>query len=485
MNRRQRPTSRTCSARLLLERLEDRALLSFNPPDFYGVGRGPFYVEEGDFNHDGVLDLATSDHVGLSLSILLGIGDGTFQQAQTYGGVAIYPIWVEKGDVNSDGWMDLIMSDLNRMLVYLGNGDGTFQDPYGVPVPGETWVLEIADFNSDGFADVAAVERGGVLYVLLGNGDGSFLEPLRYAVGGRGRGITDKDFNGDGVIDLAVSSGAGIDVLLGNGDGSFQNAIRYSLPTGLGYVKSADFNGDGVADLAAARDSRRALYVLLGNGDGTFQAPAAFSTRWGPFGVDVADFNLDGALDVVTTNHESTGGTTTFSVLLGRGDGTFQDPLVYALDEGPISVTAEDFDDDGFPDLAIANDFSHTVAVLLNDGDWSGSGPGAPAAPSIPWAAWSPASTLWLDGSRHAVAVPVHGYRGTVTFWSSDPQAMLPAPYTFRPGDGGIASFPGGVTLRTPGTQYLIGEALQCWELPPGHFFGRAGFSLGSPPSML
>src|SRR5262249_57955262 len=58
-----------------------------------------------------------------------------------------------------------------------------------------------------------------------------------------------------------------------------------------------------------------------------------------------------------------------------------------------------------------------------------------------------------------------HGYRGTVAFWSSDKAATLPEPYAFRPGDYGIASFPGGVTLRTPGTQYLVAFDLETFSV--------------------
>jgi hypothetical protein len=49
------------------------------------------------------------------------------------------------------------------------------------------------------------------------------------------------------------------------------------------------------------------------------------------------------------------------------------------------------------------------------------------------------------------------GYSGTVHFSTTDgdPGVVLPADYTFGPSDGGMATFRGGVTLITPGSQTL------------------------------
>jgi hypothetical protein len=75
--------------------------------------------------------------------------------------------------------------------------------------------------------------------------------------------------------------------------------------------------------------------------------------------------------DIVTTQYRSN----TLSVLLGNGDGSFQDPLTYATGTSPFSVVADDFNGDGFPDVVTANYTDGTVAVLLNDGDWSAPAP--------------------------------------------------------------------------------------------------------------
>jgi hypothetical protein len=89
----------------------------------------------------------------------------------------------------------------------------------------------------------------------------------------------------------------------------------------------------------------------------------------------VADFNGDGILDVAAVSPS----TNTVSVFLGNGDGTFQEPLSFAVDNGPRGLAVGDFNGDGFPDLATANfGPSRDVSVLINAADWS-SQPGAPA----------------------------------------------------------------------------------------------------------
>jgi FG-GAP-like repeat len=73
--------------------------------------------------------------------------------------------------------------------------------------------------------------------------------------------------------------------------------------------------------------------VLLGRGDGTFQAPLTLPVGSGPFSLTAGDFNHDGHLDLVAANS----GSHDVSILLGRGDGTFQNQVRYAI--GPNAVS--------------------------------------------------------------------------------------------------------------------------------------------------
>src|SRR5262249_6877380 len=102
--------------------------------------------------------------------------------------------------------------------------------------------------------------------------------------------------------------------------------------------------------------------VLLGKGDGTFQAARNYDTWSGSNSVAVRDFNGDGNLDLAVANYYAV------SILLGKGDGTFQAVhYYYGAGLNPHSATLADFNGDGKLDLAVAD--SSGVSILLGNGD--------------------------------------------------------------------------------------------------------------------
>jgi hypothetical protein len=360
---------------------------SFGPPRWFGAGVGPVSVAVGDFNGDGKLDLAVANGSG-TVSVLLGNGDGTFRAAVNYR-VGLYPWSVAVGDFNGDGKLDLAVDNLGDesanpgfVSVLMGNGDGTFQAAANYDTGMTSYSVAVGDFNKDGKLDLVVASRGslanlfsdGNVWVLLGNGDGTFQPAVAYGPEVNARFVAVGDFNGDGNPDLAVAAtgmggaGAGISVLLGNGDGTFQSAVGYDSGEYDTVVVVGDFNGDGKLDLAVANGSGT-VRVLLGNGDGTFQTAASYAVGLVPLSMAVGDFNGDGQLDLVVANAavgDSPSGT--LSVLLGNGDGTFQTAITYGAgtNADPWCAAVGDFNGDGKPDLAVANNASANVAVLLN-----------------------------------------------------------------------------------------------------------------------
>ena len=135
-------------------------------------------------------------------------------------------------------------------------------------------------------------------------------------------------------------------------------------------VAVGDFNGDGKLDMAVANPgpSSQNVSILLGKGDGTFQAAVNYSLGSGspePAALAVGDFNGDGKLDLAVADT----GSNTISVLLGNGDGTFRPPIKYVSGSEPASIAVGDFNGDGKLDLAVANVSSNSVTVLLGNGD--------------------------------------------------------------------------------------------------------------------
>jgi len=138
--------------------------------------------------------------------------------------------------------------------------------------------------------------------------------------------------------------------------------------TGPGSVATGDFNGDGKLDLVVPDTASGNVSILLGKGDGTFQAGASYAVGQGSsfqfFQVAVGDFNGDGKLDIVVANYNGDN----VSVFLGNGDGTFQAAVNYNVGTNPTSVAVADFNGDGKLDLAVSNQ-GGTVSILLGNGD--------------------------------------------------------------------------------------------------------------------
>ena len=165
----------------------------------------------------------------------------------------------------------------------------------------------------------------------------------------------------------------------------FGEARTYSAGFGgPSQAVAADFNGDGIPDLAVLNpcDSSYcaggypAVAVLLGKGDGGFQSPVIYATgSFEPMSLAAGDFNGDGVLDLVVASQCASSancGAGVVGVLLGRGDGSFQAPVPYATGTGgSYFVATGDFNGDGNLDLAVANRTggNSVIAILAGNGD--------------------------------------------------------------------------------------------------------------------
>jgi hypothetical protein len=175
---------------------------------------------------------------------------------------------------------------------------------------------------------------------------------------------------------VADPVGSSVIVLLGNGDGTFKTPAAIPLGTGTqpSSIAIGTFNlqtnsnpGFVVTDFANSKYS-----VFNGNGDGTFTevtgSPFAMpSMATGPVAVTVADFNGDGNPDLAIANQ----GTKNVTILEGNGDGTFKEFPNSPLTVGnfPVAIASGTLNGSNGPALAIVNQQDNTLSVYLGNGD--------------------------------------------------------------------------------------------------------------------
>jgi hypothetical protein len=319
-------------------------------------------------------------------------------------------------DYDNDGWLDILVLGGNSLThpepavtnrLYHNNRDGTFKDvtkDAGLAKSGWACGVCVGDYNNDGYDDLFLTYWGqNVLY--RNNGNGTFTDVTREAglleaTTRWGSGCTFVDYNRDGYLDLFVSNYAGFDypktprpgekpycffrnvpvncgprglpfgrhsLYRNNRDGTFTDV---SEKAGIAGIRSnygltavaADFDDDGWPDIYVACDSSPSL-LLLNNHDGTFREEGgvrgvAYSDdgqEQAGMGIAVGDFDNDSRQDIFKTNFADD-----LPVLYRNlGKGVFEDVTRasgLAVDNRFVCWGAglEDFDNDGWPDIAVA-----------------------------------------------------------------------------------------------------------------------------------
>ncbi len=323
-------------------------------------------VISADFNLDGKPDLAVIGRYTHDLSIFLGNGDGTFQDS-LHNPLPSYPYAFVAADFNSDSIPDLAGALSNdSIVVLLGLGNGHFQPPVAYACPGGPLEIACADFNLDGKPDLAVTcNFSNQVAVLPGHGDGTFGAPTEFTTGSEPIQLCAADLNRDGIPDLVNANimGDNVSVFLGNGDGTFDSLGRYPAGTGPYGIRLGDFNRDGILDAAVTDLIGNSVTVLTGTGTGAFTNSGSYPVSGAPFGLCVADLNADGALDLAVASQDSAH----LAVLLNTGYGTFQSAVYWPTPARSLSAAAADLDNDGDMDIATGSRHSNQLGILLND----------------------------------------------------------------------------------------------------------------------
>jgi VCBS repeat protein/List-Bact-rpt repeat protein/FG-GAP repeat protein len=426
----------------------------------FGAGDGPVSEIAADFNGDGRTDVATANAFGDSVSLLFGVGDGTFFPVRRDYLAASIAQGIAVSDLNHDGIQDLAVADgttAGFVSILLSHPDGTFATDVVYPVGSNPDSVAIADFNGDSHPDLATANSGdSVISILLNKGDGTFQPHVDYPVSSTAAaGIIAADLNQDGRLDIAVALGEGAAVLLGNGDGSFQPEVDYGIGGVATSVVAADFNGDGKLDLALPAYNA-VISVLLGNGDGTFQPGKQQSLPAQPFGAAVGDVNGDGIPDLVVA-----GGCGCISVLIGNGDGTFQPHKDYAgVSILTTSVALADFTGDGNLDVVVTNSYSSTASVFVGKGDGT-----FPTRVEYTSGGYAPAGVAVGDFNRDRK--PDIAFGGVSVLINASPVPWFALSLSTNGNGSGTVKFsPGGLCGRSCSKNFASGTTVVLTAIP-------------------
>ncbi len=271
-----------------------------------------------DLSGDGLLDLATANFFSSSVSLRQGLADGTFgpwpiaEGGELSTGGLTLPLAITTGDFDGNGLPDLAVAIVNADIVslFLNNGDLTFvTQTESLTGAGGDGPREIAaaDFNGDGFDDLLTANRSSAnLTYLRSLGPALFQKTPVFVSGNGTSSVAIGDVTGDGILDAVAGnefSPSQISVIPGTSAAlfDFDTAVPVPGTSGLIDVVVVDLDGDTDLDILSISGGQD-LIVLLNQGGGTFGSPMRFATGIGPLSLSVADLDGDGRPDVIIAN---------------------------------------------------------------------------------------------------------------------------------------------------------------------------------------
>ena len=367
---------------------------NFSQAGNYNVGGAAIALAAGNFTQDGRTDLAVATKNPNAVTILLNTGGGSFVTGDSYP-VDTVMSSLTAGVFVGDGPFDLIATNLlnysdyspaDSLTIFLGHGDGTFQNAGSIPAGSEPFAAVAGDFNGDRRLDLAVADYGSAsVAVFLGGGTGSFFatvlapNPIQSTplvanfTGGSTLGAVNLTESGQilyrrglasqpgtfappvtinpssslAACDLALVDTAGGGILLAaldagtfavsndpsalqvprvtlyqpHADGTFTILFSLDLPAGFlpANIASADLTGDGLGDLVITAAASDQVFVAMQTSPGVFGPVIAYAVGVNPSAIDLADVNGDGLPDITVTDRYSG----QLSVLVNQGNGVF------------------------------------------------------------------------------------------------------------------------------------------------------------------
>jgi len=312
----------------------------------------PRHVAIGDYDNDGLNDFAFVEETGNRVTVYYQPKSGTVVKASVKQWVGLGGPWgVAIGDYDNDGLNDLAFSEMTGGRVSVYESDGTLIRQWtGLSSPSG---VAIGDYNNDGLSDIAITEVGGLDNVTVYRNDGTTIirqwsglrDPYFVAMG---------DYNNDGFTDLAFSEYTANNVTVYDKDGA--RIMRWRLLGGPLGVAIGDYDNDGLNDLAIVEYNLFRVTVYKNDGTTVIKQWTGLNL---PYGTTIGDYDKDGLNDLAIVEYAV---APNGNVTVYKSDGTSVIKRFTGLN-CPTGVAIGDYNNDGLNDFAIVQYSSNKVAV--------------------------------------------------------------------------------------------------------------------------
>lgn len=351
-------------------------------------------------------------------------------------------------DLDNNGDPDAVVAKGNfesGFTVLLNSGNGTYSTPVSYTTGFACWDITVADFNNDAIPDVVVSNRGtnyngNSVSLFHGNGNGTFGAKTNFTVGTGPIGLTAADFNSDGFTDLAVAnnggfgSGSTVSILINNTTGGFNTAyVLTGIPKPYKLV-SGFIDNDSLPDIVVANEEER---ITILHNTGTSFTATPYSMQAIQYNnlyssVQLADIDNDNDPDILYSSL----GTQHIAVRRNLGNGVLDSIQPVILDffyGGTTSFQLHDFNSDGYPDIVAATSTGSTgdgYRISMNQGN------GTFAPPTYGTAGQYTFAVLGgdVDGDGDTDVLTIDNYSNELTVHKNNGSGVFPTPVLFSTG---------------------------------------------------